>query len=114
MKSNFKMFLKGFFSIFNITGEHLFIKYSSKSPVQLDYEAILSDWEAVGNDLRKSYITTIQTDFNNNVFEKKQLEHLLNQLTDILNEPNKEKQKKKAKAQFRNYARLATRYTTST
>jgi len=113
MKSNFKMFLKGFFSIFNITGEHLFIKYSSKSPVQLDYEAILSDWEAVGNDLQKSYITTIQTDFNNSAFEKVQLERLVNQLTDILNEPNKEKQKKKAKGQFRNYAHLATRYTAS-
>jgi len=76
-KSNFKSFLKGFISIFNIDGEHLFVEYAKKSPVQIDYEAILSDWETVGNDLREAFTTIIGSQVDNRTIEKEQLEQLL-------------------------------------
>ena len=48
-----KAFLKGFFSVFDITGKTFgFPDYSKGN--SLDREAIAKDWINVGNDIRKA------------------------------------------------------------
>lgn len=46
-------FWRGIASVFNITG-YFTPKYYGRDPEQADYEALQSDWEAVGQDMERA------------------------------------------------------------
>ncbi len=46
-------FWRGVASVFNMTG-YFTPKYYGRDPEQADYEALCSDWEAVGQDMERS------------------------------------------------------------
>lgn len=52
MKPALKSFLLGFASLFDVLGALAASPRPRVTPAQADLEAMRSDWEAVGNDLR--------------------------------------------------------------